>query len=57
MLNDMKTALTELFLLSRDAIHIHIGLGIYVLAMLLLRRGPARANRHSGFPDVGKRHS
>lgn len=43
MLNDMKTTLTELFLLSRDALHIHVGLGIYVLAMLVLRRGPASA--------------
>lgn len=43
MLNDMKTALTELFLLSRDALHIHIGLWIYVLGMVVLRRGPASA--------------
>lgn len=41
MLNDLKTELTELFFLSRDALHIHIGLGIYVLAMLIFRRGPA----------------
>ena len=26
--------------ISKDALHIHIGLGIYVAAMLLFRRGP-----------------
>jgi hypothetical protein len=41
MLNKIKTELTELLLMSRDALHIHVGLGIYVLAMLILRRGPA----------------
>jgi hypothetical protein len=40
MLNNIKTELTELLLLSRDALHIHVGLGIYVLAMLIFRRGP-----------------
>lgn len=40
MLNKIKTELTELLLLSRDALHIHVGLGIYVLAMLVFRRGP-----------------
>ena len=40
MLNKIKTELTELLLLSRDALHIHVGLGIYVLAMLIFRRGP-----------------
>ena len=41
MLNKVKTELSELLFLSRDALHIHIGLGIYVAAMLVLRRGPA----------------
>ena len=41
MLNKIKTDLSELLFLSRDALHIHIGLGIYVAVMLLLRRGPA----------------
>ena len=41
MLNRIKTELSELLFLSRDALHIHIGLGIYVAAMLVLRRGPA----------------
>jgi hypothetical protein len=41
MPNKFKTELTELLMLSRDALHIHVGLGIYVLAMLLLQRGPA----------------
>ncbi|MBE0577917.1 hypothetical protein [Devosia sp.] len=41
MLNKIKTELSELLFLSRDALHIHIGLGIYVAAMLAFRRGPA----------------
>ena len=41
MLNKIKTELTEVLLLSRDALHIHVGLGIYVLAMIIFRRGPA----------------
>ena len=40
MLNNIKTELSELLLLSKDALHIHIGLGIYVAAMLVFRRGP-----------------
>jgi hypothetical protein len=41
MLNGLKTEITEILHLSRDALHIHIGLAFYVAAMLLLRRGPA----------------
>ncbi|KKB84688.1 hypothetical protein VW29_09905 [Devosia limi DSM 17137] len=41
MLNKIKTELSELLFLSRDALHIHIGLGIYIAAMVLFRRGPA----------------
>lgn len=40
MLNAMKTDLSELLHLSKDALHIHIGIGLYVIAMLALRRGP-----------------
>jgi hypothetical protein len=41
MLNNLKILLTDLLHLSRDALHIHAGLGIYVIAILVLRRGPA----------------
>lgn len=41
MLNRMKTELSELLFLSKDALHIHVGLAIYVAAMLVFRRGPA----------------
>lgn len=41
MLNNLKIVMTDLLNLSRDALHIHVGLGIYVLAILALRRGPA----------------
>lgn len=41
MLNNVKIVLTDLLHLSRDALHIHVGLGIYVIAILALRRGPA----------------
>lgn len=40
MLNAMKTDLSELLHLSKDALHIHIGIGLYVIAMLAFRRGP-----------------
>ncbi|MEO5807016.1 hypothetical protein [Devosia sp.] len=41
MLNNLKILLTDLLHLSRDALHIHVGLGIYIIAILALRRGPA----------------
>jgi hypothetical protein len=41
MLNDLKVLATEFMHLSRDALHIHIGLAIYFAAVLLFRRGPA----------------
>lgn len=40
MLNTFKTELSELLHLSKDALHIHIGIGLYVIAMLAFRRGP-----------------
>ena len=40
MLNAMKTDLSELLHLSKDALHIHIGIGLYLAAMLAFRRGP-----------------
>jgi len=43
MLNNLKILLTDLLHLSRDALHIHVGLGIYVIAILALSRGPASA--------------
>lgn len=41
MLNKIKTEISELLFLSKDALHIHLGLGIYVMAMLVFRKGPA----------------
>lgn len=40
MLNDLKTLATDFLNLSRDALHIHLGLAIYVIAILVFRRGP-----------------
>jgi hypothetical protein len=40
MLNAMKTDLSEFLHLSKDALHIHIGIGLYVIALLAIRRGP-----------------
>lgn len=41
MLNTLKTEITDILQLSRDALHIHIGLAFYLAAMVVLRRGPA----------------
>jgi hypothetical protein len=40
MLNAIKTDLSELLHLSKDALHIHIGIGLYAMAVLAFRRGP-----------------
>lgn len=40
MLNDVKTELTTLLDISRDALHIHLGIAIFFVAMVLVRRGP-----------------
>lgn len=40
MLNAMKTELSELVHLSKDALHIHIGIGLYLIAMLAFRNRP-----------------
>jgi hypothetical protein len=41
MLNAFKTDLTQWLHLSRDALHVHLGLGIMLLAMVILRKSPA----------------
>ncbi|HEV7275475.1 MAG TPA: hypothetical protein VGN80_04240 [Devosiaceae bacterium] len=41
MLNALKTDLTQLIHLSRDALHVHFGLLIFLLAMVALRKSPA----------------
>lgn len=41
MLNNLKILLTDVLHLSRDALHIHAGLCIYVIVVLVLRRGSA----------------
>lgn len=38
MLDPLKTALSDLLHLSKDALHVHLGIGIYLVATLLLRR-------------------
>ena len=40
MFETLKTIVTETVGLSKDALHIHIGLAIYFAAMLLLRATP-----------------
>lgn len=40
MLDNLKILLTDVLHLSRDALHIHAGLGIYVIAVLLLPWSP-----------------
>ena len=39
MLNALKTSLSELLHLSKDALHIHLGLAIYLIVFLTLSRG------------------
>ena len=41
MLNALKTDLTQLIDLSRDALHVHFGLLIMLAAMVVLRKSPA----------------
>ena len=41
MLNSFKTELSDLIHLSKDALHIHLGLGLFFLAVILLRKSPA----------------
>ena len=38
MLDPLKVALSEFVHLSKDALHIHLGLAVYLIAALLLRR-------------------
>ena len=39
MLNALKTGLNEFLHLSKDALHIHLGLAIYLIVLLTLARG------------------
>lgn len=41
LLNPFKTELSELFGVSKDALHVHLGLLAFVLAVALLRKSPA----------------
>jgi hypothetical protein len=41
MLNPLKTDLSQLLHLSRDALHVHFGLLIMLLAIVVLRKSPA----------------
>jgi hypothetical protein len=40
MLDDIKTELTGLIGLSRDALHVHLGLLVFLVAMVVFRRSP-----------------
>jgi hypothetical protein len=41
MLNPLKTDLSQLLNLSKDALHVHLGLLIMLLAVFILRKSPA----------------
>lgn len=41
MYNDLKIAISEAIGLSKDALHIHLGLAIFVALILVLRKSPA----------------
>ena len=36
-----KTDLTDLFGITRDALHVHVGLALFFVAVVLLRKSPA----------------
>lgn len=41
MLNALKTDLSELLGLSKDALHVHLGLVVMLAAMVVFRKSPA----------------
>lgn len=41
LLNFLKTELSELIGLSKDALHVHLGLLVFLLAMVIFRRSAA----------------
>ena len=41
MYNDLKITISEAVGLSKDALHIHLGLAIFVALILVLRKSPA----------------
>lgn len=41
MLNPLKTDLSQFLHLSRDALHIHLGLLVMLLVVIVLRKSPA----------------
>jgi hypothetical protein len=41
MLNPLKTDLSQLLHLSKDALHVHLGLLIMLLVIIVLRKSPA----------------
>jgi hypothetical protein len=40
MYNDIKTGISEFLGLSKDALHVHLGLAIFVALVLVLRKSP-----------------
>lgn len=41
MLNQLKTDLSEFIGLSKDALHVHLGLVVMLVAMVVFRKSPA----------------
>lgn len=41
MLDALKSEISDLLHLSRDALHVHLGLAVMLLAMILFRKSPA----------------
>ena len=41
MYNDIKTGISDFLGVSKDALHIHLGLAIFVALILVLRKSPA----------------
>ena len=41
MLNQLKTDLSEFIGLSKDALHVHLGLVVMLVAMAVFRKAPA----------------
>jgi hypothetical protein len=39
--NDIKTGLSDFLGISKDALHLHIGLALFFALAIILRRGPA----------------
>lgn len=41
MLNNFKILATDVLHMSKDALHIHVGIGLYVLFLVVLKKNPS----------------